>query len=67
MKDEVLADDLLRGAPAIGRYGGWTLRQTYHLLENNLIPAFKVGKIWNARKSTLRRHIDALEARAVAS
>jgi len=34
------------------------------MVENRLLPLFKVGRRkWCGRKSTLRRHIDGLEAR----
>jgi hypothetical protein len=62
-----LADDLLNGAGEIGAFLKKTPRQTYYLLENRLIPAFKFGdKNWQARKSTLKRHVESLEAAAVA-
>jgi len=57
-----LADDLLDGMPAIARFYGCTERRGYYLAENRLIPAFKVGEKWCARKSTLTRHIESLEA-----
>jgi hypothetical protein len=60
--NEDLAGDLLDGVPAIADFGGWKKRRTYYLLENKLIPAFKIGKKWTARKSTLRRHLEGLEA-----
>ena len=57
-----LAADLLDGMPAIARFYGCTERRGYYLAENKLIPAFKVGEKWCARKSTLRTHIEKLEA-----
>jgi hypothetical protein len=62
MQHEDLADDLLRGISGISRFLGEPPRRTYYLAETKKIPAFKVGKIWMARKSTLRRHIEKLEA-----
>ena len=62
MENEDLATDLLDGVPAIAAFAGWSCRRTYYLVENELVPAFKIGKKWAARKSTLRRHIDNLEA-----
>jgi hypothetical protein len=50
-----LANDLLRGVPAISRFTGETPRQTYYALTAGLLPGFKRGKIWFARKSSLRR------------
>jgi hypothetical protein len=54
---------LLTGAGKIAVFIGKPPRTTYHLLEGEKLPAFKLGKIWHARKSTLRRHIEALEAK----
>lgn len=51
-----LADDLLKGVPAIADYIGDNPRRIYYLLERSQIPAFKVGTIWHARKSQLDRH-----------
>jgi hypothetical protein len=64
MDGEALGVDLLDGMPAIARFYGCTERRGYYLAENKLIPAFKVGDKWCARKSTLRRHIENLEAAA---
>ena len=64
MEKEDLATDLLDGVPAIANFGGWTTRRAYYLVENKLIPAFKLGNKWAARKSTLRRHCERLEAEA---
>ena len=49
-----LAADLLDGMPAIAKFYGCTERRGYYLAENKLIPAFKVGEKWCARKSTLQ-------------
>jgi hypothetical protein len=57
-----LAEDLLDGMPAIAKFYGCTERRGYYLAENKLIPAFKVGEKWCARKSTLKAHIEKLEA-----
>ena len=56
-----LANVLLEGVPAIAAFSGWSRRRTYYLAENKLIPAFKIGEKWAARKSTLRKHIESLE------
>jgi hypothetical protein len=61
MENESLATDLLDGMPAIARSYGCSERRGYYLAENKLIPAFKVGEKWCARKSTLKRHIESLE------
>ena len=62
MTEENLASDLLRGVPQIGRFIGESDRRTYYLAETKKIPVFKMGKLWMARKSTLRRHYENLEA-----
>jgi hypothetical protein len=68
MQNEDLADDLLDGVTEIAAFLGWTERRTYYAAERRIIPAFKMGeRKWCARKSTLRRYVDELEARAVAS
>jgi hypothetical protein len=59
--ESALADDLLRGVPAISRYIGETHRQTYYGLTSGLLPGFKKGKIWYSRKSSLQRRFDELE------
>lgn len=59
-----LADDLLDGAPAIAAFTGFTVRRCYYLCESGLLPAFKIGDKWTARKSTLRRHFEAKEQAA---
>lgn len=61
---EDLAEDLLDGVTAIAAFTGWSERQVYYMAERGLLPLFKVGeRKWSGRKSTLRRHIDSLEAR----
>jgi hypothetical protein len=66
--DEKLANDLLRGVPAIADYVGETTRQTYHLLETGKLPGFKMpdGRIWHAHKSTLKNHYRRLEGEVAA-
>jgi hypothetical protein len=56
-----LSDDLLDGAERIAEYTGWPRRRVFYLLEKGLIPAFKIGNRWTARKSRLRQHIEELE------
>ena len=69
MADEKLANELLRGVPAIADYVGETPRQTYHLLETGQLPGFKMprGNVWHARKSTLNEHYRRLEGSAEAA
>jgi hypothetical protein len=60
-----LGDDLLVGANAIGAYLKRPPREIYHLFEIGQLPLFKWGpKKIAGRKSTLVKHIAALEARA---
>lgn len=57
--------DLIRGVKAISRVLKLTERQTYHLLEKgHLRGAFKLGRAWCARPSTLLAEIRRLEQRA---
>jgi hypothetical protein len=58
----LLADDLLESIAEIAAFTGWSERRCYHLAEKRLIPLFKIGGRWTGRKSTLRRHLDRLEA-----
>jgi hypothetical protein len=51
---EKLADDLLDGVEAIAAFTGLPPRRVYYLAENQLLPLFKLGNGWAARKSTLR-------------
>jgi hypothetical protein len=63
MTDSDLPDDILNGADEIAGFIKQPLRTTYDLLERRKLPAFKWGgKTWQARKSTLRRHVERLEA-----
>jgi hypothetical protein len=55
---EKLADDLLDGVEAIAAFTGLPPRRVYYLAENQLLPLFKLGNRWAARKSTLRRQLD---------
>ena len=64
---ENLADDLLRGAGAIASFLGTNERRVFYMLERKQIPGFKLGGLWNARKSTLVKYIEELEAEAVES
>ena len=62
MADDDLADDVLNGMSAICRYLNIKERQGYDLAEKGRLPLFKLGgRKWQARKSTLRRHIEDLE------
>ena len=54
--------DLLWGAAAIGAFLNLNRRQSYHCLENDQLPARKVGDKWVASRDALRRHILGEEA-----
>jgi excisionase family DNA binding protein len=63
MASEDLADDLLTGVEEIATFTGLTKREVYHLAPKGKLPVFKLGnRKWQARKSTLRAHIEKLEA-----
>jgi hypothetical protein len=63
--EEDLGNDLLNGVPEIARFTGLTPRRVYDLAERGLLPLFKLSeRKWQGRKSTLRRYIRDLEARA---
>jgi hypothetical protein len=51
-----LADDLLKGVKAIGRFIGEDDRRTYYLCERGLIPVGKEGATWIASKRALLGH-----------
>jgi hypothetical protein len=51
-----LADDLLKGADAIGAFLGEDRRRAFYLCERGLIPCGKEGATWVASKQALRAH-----------
>jgi hypothetical protein len=63
---ESLADDLLRGAEAIGVFIGLGLRETFYGLQEGHIPGRKEGRTWVSSKSRLRKHYTEFPARAPA-
>ncbi len=58
-------DDLLVGVGEIGEVIRADKSRTYYLLGKRLIPAFKIGKLWYGRRSTLLRFL-AEQEQAVA-
>jgi hypothetical protein len=52
-KETNVGIDVLWGAEAIGAAIGVNKRRAFHLLENRLIPAKRVGGRWAARRSEL--------------
>lgn len=59
-----LAEDTLRGVPAIAEHIGELIRRTYYLLERGYIPAGKLGSIWIASRRALREHYARLTGAA---
>ncbi|MGH7038368.1 MAG: hypothetical protein ACREE1_09565 [Stellaceae bacterium] len=51
-----LADDLIRGAVAIGEFIGETPRRVFYLAERKLIPCGKQGATLIGSKRALREH-----------
>jgi hypothetical protein len=62
MSEEELGSDIVRGISAISRFIGEDERRTFHLLENKLIPAGKIGNSWYASKNKLREHYSRVTA-----
>ena len=54
-------DDLLVGATEIGKFLGADQRRAFYLLSTRQVPAFKVGRLWHARRSTLVRFMENQE------
>ena len=59
-----ISDDLLRGAAEIADYTGLPRRRVYRLTERKQMPVFRLGSELCARKSTLLRWLDSLEAQS---
>jgi hypothetical protein len=55
-----LADDLLRGIPAISAFIGEDERKVYYAVEQRLIPAGKQGANWIASKRALTAFYEEL-------
>jgi excisionase family DNA binding protein len=62
MTDDDLANDMLDGIQQIADFLGAPMLRTYDWAQQGKIPVFKINRHWLARKSTLRRHIEQLEA-----
>jgi hypothetical protein len=50
-----LRSDLVWGGEGIAQEINRTTRQAFHMLENGLLPARKVGGVWCASRTALRR------------
>lgn len=65
--DDDLAGDLLTTDLAIAQFLGKSRRQVQWMLQNGHLPvAFKIGKFWCVRKSSIRRYLEELERAAEA-
>ena len=53
--------DLLTGAEEIAKFLNVNPRRAFHLLEKGLIPGFRLGKRWCARRSRLTRFFEEQE------
>jgi hypothetical protein len=58
---EILSEDLLEGAEAIGAFLGKDPRTVYYLASRKILPIFKLGAVLHARKSRLAQAIEELE------
>jgi hypothetical protein len=56
-----LSEDMIEGADAIAREINTKTDRATRLLEGGILPGFKLGGRWHARRSTLRSHIERLE------
>ena len=55
--DDSLAADLLEGGEAISAFTGIPAPRVFYLCERGLLPVFKIGTTWAARKSELRARL----------
>lgn len=65
--EENLAADILRGANQIAEYLGFPRRTVYHAVAKGHLPAFRIGDILCARRSTLTAWISQQEQQARAA
>jgi len=56
--------ELLIGAHAIAEFLGCSQRQVYRLSSEKIIPTFKLGGAIAARRTTIEKCIDEMEAKA---
>jgi hypothetical protein len=59
--------DFLHGASQIGAFMGIPTRRAHYMLEQRLLPAAKLGRIWTARKSRIIAHLEAAEDATLAT
>jgi hypothetical protein len=70
MNDDTIADDLLDGAEQIAVFmfgDAKHKRRVYHLAEKGELPVFRLGSGLNARRSVLRKFIEAQETNATST
>jgi hypothetical protein len=60
-----IADDVLRGCPAIGAYIGKTEREARWAIERGWLPAWREGSTWCASREALRRHYAELASKPI--
>lgn len=60
-EEPALNSDLIAGVKAIAASLNESERRTYYMCEQHQIPAFKLGRRWYIRRSTLLKHIRKLE------
>jgi hypothetical protein len=58
---EIIAVDLLIGIDEIAAELGLSHRRAYELCKRQHLPAFKLGGMWHARRSSLLAHFECLE------
>ena len=58
--------DLLAGAAKIADFLDCSERRAFYMLEKGIVPGFKLGRIWHARRSTLIALIEQREREAMA-
>jgi hypothetical protein len=58
---DTISADMLRGAKGIASFLGITPRKVYYLVGRQELPVFRLGNQLCARRSTLLRHLNALE------
>jgi hypothetical protein len=54
---ENLADDLMVGIKPIAKFLGVPERAAFYMAEKRMIPVFKIGSKWAARRSTITTDI----------
>jgi hypothetical protein len=58
--DDSLGSDILKGAPAIGRFINEPVPRVYYLAERQILPIGRLGSLLIASKRRLREHYEQL-------